>query len=208
MRGAALALLVLLATRASHAAPVPLRDIAIAYQGDAAAADALYKGKRIAIVGSVEKVSPDSLGMLVEGIARVIARLDSAGQQESANVRDGQTIAASCVIDGTGFYMVEMSQCHGIAPQDAATPPAAGEKYPLQEYNNTPDMECDPGRRCSDDEFRDQFANIRAKWPLTPDAIKAKCFGEPTLPTLTSCVIQATMPYLNSHPDAKPTWLP
>jgi hypothetical protein len=91
--------------------------LALAYRRDTTGADGVYKGKRIVVVGPVETVGTDFLDMFVENMARIRARLDGVGQREIADVRAGQTVSLSCIIDGTGFYLVEMSQCHDIAAQ-------------------------------------------------------------------------------------------
>jgi hypothetical protein len=190
--------------RAHAATPsISLGALALAYQHDDSAADTRFKGKRVTITDSqIETVDADFLGLVVTGVARIRAGLDGAGKQEVRRFHPGQAVQLSCVIDGTGFYAVEMSQCHIVANN------AAPSKYPLPVYQNTPDMECEEGQQCSDSEFAGALAEIRAKWPITPDWVKARCYTEPTIPTLTKCILQTSVSPLNPDPSGPMTWLP
>ncbi len=201
-----LAAIMALATSAlSRADPpnVSLGALALAYQQDDTAADARFKGKRITITDSqIETVQTDYLGLVVTGVARIRAALDDAGKNEAGGLRPGQAIRLSCIIDGTGFYAVEMSQCH------TATDTAGASRYPLRVYQNTPDMECEEGQQCSDSEFAGALAEIQAKWPITPDWVKSRCYTALTLPTLTKCIIETSVSSLNPDPHSPLIWLP
>jgi hypothetical protein len=182
---------------------VSLGALALAYQHDDSAADAHLKGKRITITDSqIESVQTAYLGLVVTGVARIRAALDDTGKKEAEGLRPGQTVRLSCVIDGTGFYAVEMSQCHTATDTTKATP------YPLRAYQNTADMECEEGQQCSDSEFAGALAEIQAKWPITPDWVKSRCYTAPTLPTLTKCIIQTSVSSLNPDPNSPLNWLP
>ncbi len=200
--------------------PLSLRDLAMEYRRDTAAADVRFKGKRIDIVGQIESVGTDYLGMKVENVARIRAGLDRLGQQDARSLRPGATISMSCVIDGTGYYMVEMTQCHSITLARSALPLQASQarpqqphanaqsRHPLREYHNTPDMECDLGRQCTNGEFSQLLADQRSKWDITPDWIQARCMAEPTLPRLEKCIIENTLIWLNRNPSTSASWLP
>ncbi len=91
-----------------------LADIAQAYKKDAADADRRFKSRRFGVGGHVESVKPDYLGLVVGNVARVRAKLDAKGVSDARAIKAGQLVVLSCVGDGTGFYAVELVDCHVV----------------------------------------------------------------------------------------------
>lgn len=115
-----------------------LVDIALAYKKDEVAADRRFKSRRFGVSGQVESVNPDYLGLFVENVARVRAKLDAKGVSDARAIKAGQPVVLSCVGNGTGFYAVELIDCHvvtGTSPMPRDKPPVFS---PLPELPNYP----------------------------------------------------------------------
>lgn len=199
----------------AHAEAISLNDLAKSYRQDDAKADNRFKGKRFDVSGEIESVQKDALGMLVRNVARIRAKAEPGKLQELQNLKSGQTISMSCVIDGTGFYAVEMSQCSGfkvsvakppVPEAKVAAPQRSGGFFPS--FKNSADMQCEYGRQCSDVEFARLLADQRQKWEITPDALKVICSMQPTLARLQRCIIESSLSWLSEHPGQSANWLP
>ena len=117
-----------------------LADIVQAYKKDKAGADKRFKSRRFGVSGQVESVQPDYLGLLVENVARVQAMLDARGVSDARAIKVGQSVVLSCVGDGTGFYAVELVDCHvvtktSLMPRDK--PPVFSPLPKLPDYPTT-----------------------------------------------------------------------
>ena len=117
-----------------------LADIALAYKKDEAAADKRFKGRRFGVSGQGESVEPRWLELFVENVARVQAKLDARGVSDARSIKAGQTVVLSCVGDGTGFYAVELVDCHvvrgtSLIPKDR--PPVFSSLPGLPDYLTT-----------------------------------------------------------------------
>lgn len=92
-----------------------LSDIALEYKRNEAQADGRYKSRRFGVSGYVESVKPDYLVLLAENVARVRAKLDAKGVTDSRSTQAGRLVTLSCVGNGTGFYALELVECHPVS---------------------------------------------------------------------------------------------
>jgi hypothetical protein len=81
-----------------------------------------------------------------------------------------------------------------------------GTPFPI--LHNSSDMMCSPGTQCTEEEFQQNVSEIRNKWPGIPEQVRALCAPNQTYPSLYSCLLNASLQWLNSHPGMKADWVP
>ncbi|MGC9953638.1 MAG: tetratricopeptide repeat protein [Rhizomicrobium sp.] len=83
----------------------------------------------------------------------------------------------------------------------------AAKGSPLPAIHNSPDTECDYQRQCTDSEFVSVRDSLQRQWALAPEWLRAKCVSNSTYPSIEQCILNQTVSWLNTHPNAQAPWI-
>lgn len=93
------------------------------YQANEVAADNLYKGKTVRVVGRVLSIGKDGRGAavlnLVSGnpVFQTMATLEASQTQRAATLTKGTRVAVECVGNGVMMKMPQLEECSLLEPQ-------------------------------------------------------------------------------------------
>lgn len=101
------------------------RQIAAAYDANEVAADDRFKGKRVRIVGHVNKITKSITGKMMVGLGRergrhVLANFPE-GSKDPATLKKGELVLTECVGAGMGLInSVHFAECKIVNPPEVA----------------------------------------------------------------------------------------
>ena len=120
-------------------------------------------------------------------------------------------IIVACVVAFRAFAFKRISVPAALKRINSSIPfhksAPSSEMTPLPAIHNSPDIECNNRKQCTDEEFAGLVDSLRRQWTITPEELRSKCAGYSTYPSLEHCILVGTVSWLDKHPNGEAPWI-
>jgi hypothetical protein len=120
-------------------------------------------------------------------------------------------IIVACVVAFRAFDFKRISVPAALKRINSSIPfhksAPSSEMTPLPAIHNSPDIECNNRKQCTDEEFAGLVDSLRRQWTITPEELRSKCAGYSTYPSLEHCILVGTVSWFDKHPNGEAPWI-